>query len=65
MSDLPAQRMILQRYGKAWKDGRRIFHQELKAEAVGKFRPVEEMATVQFLKALLDSPNDLMNHLRQ
>ena len=53
------------RYGDYWKDCMRAFHQEFQPDAVKKFRPVEEKATHHLLLNLLESPNDLMDHLRQ
>lgn len=53
------------RYGGYWKDCRRAFHQDFQSDAVKKFRPIEEKAAHQLLVQLLESSDDLMQHLRQ
>jgi hypothetical protein len=52
-------------YGQSWKDHRKIFHQELNLTGVIRCRPHILVVTRKFLRAILQSPDDFMEHLRQ
>ncbi|PSR72560.1 hypothetical protein PHLCEN_2v11553 [Hermanssonia centrifuga] len=56
--------LAFQRYNTEWRDARRVFHQEFHPQAVRRFRDTEEKSTHQFLRNLLDHPDDVMAHLR-
>ncbi|KAG6908819.1 hypothetical protein DXG01_003172 [Tephrocybe rancida] len=47
------------------RDHRRLLHHELHSSAAMRFHPHEIKATHGLLRRLLDSPDDLMEHLRQ
>ncbi|OCH96215.1 cytochrome P450 [Obba rivulosa] len=51
-------------YDNAWRDGRKMFHQEFHPTAVKRFRPVELEYVHQFLQSLLSTPHDVLEHLR-
>ncbi|THH14926.1 hypothetical protein EW146_g5474 [Bondarzewia mesenterica] len=51
-------------YGQRWRDMRKAFHQYFHPTATLQYHPIEERATVELLKRLLDTPEDFIEHLR-
>ncbi|KAG6895072.1 hypothetical protein C0993_010209, partial [Termitomyces sp. T159_Od127] len=49
----------------AWRQHRRLMHQEFNVTAAISFRPYQLQAAHRLLRALLDSPDDLDGNLRQ
>ncbi|KAF4598059.1 hypothetical protein EYR38_006453 [Pleurotus pulmonarius] len=52
-------------YGEDWRQCRKLFHHEFHPVASRRFQPREIKATNQFLRALLETPEDYVEHLRQ
>ncbi|OJT02060.1 O-methylsterigmatocystin oxidoreductase [Trametes pubescens] len=52
------------RYGQWWRDHRRAFWQVFRPEKVGDYRDVERGFAHELLAKLLESPQDLEQHLR-
>lgn len=54
-------------YGEAWKERRKIFHQNLNASASRQYRPVSLTVTRKLLRRILDDPEsqiNILSHLR-
>ncbi|KAF8902856.1 cytochrome P450 [Mucidula mucida] len=52
-------------YSERWRKYRRLFHESFNQHAVDAYYPVQIAATNLFLKNLMDSPQDHMNHVQQ
>ena len=52
-------------YGAAWRKHRKIFHEHFHPNIVSKYQPIQVEAAKTFLRRLLASPDDFMDHTRQ
>lgn len=52
-------------YGNTWRAMRRLLHQQFHPQASLQYRPAEIEGTHDFLRRLLDSPNDFFEHVTQ
>ncbi|KAF8874760.1 cytochrome P450 [Infundibulicybe gibba] len=52
------------RYGVRWRRHRRLFHEHFRSNAVSKYHPVQSYETRVFLRRLLQSPENLREHIR-
>ncbi|KAI0749864.1 cytochrome P450 98A3 [Daedaleopsis nitida] len=55
---------VLMNYGPEWRTHRRAFHQQMNAEVVGKYEPIQLNASRNMLRRILDSPKDWDSHLK-
>ncbi|KAF8868343.1 cytochrome P450 [Infundibulicybe gibba] len=51
-------------YGANWRLRRRMFHAQYNKSVVKKYQPIQEREASRFLARLLDSPQDLVSHIR-
>ncbi|EMD42005.1 hypothetical protein CERSUDRAFT_110546 [Gelatoporia subvermispora B] len=56
--------LAFRRYDGAWRDSRKMFHQEFHPAAVKRFRPTELNAVRHFLQDLLSTPDEFLEHVR-
>ncbi|KDQ55433.1 hypothetical protein JAAARDRAFT_37446 [Jaapia argillacea MUCL 33604] len=54
----------MMRYGDRWKKHRLVFDRQFKSSVAPAYRPIQAAQCHLFLRRLLDSPNDLLEHLR-
>lgn len=52
-------------YGEYFRQRRRLMHQVLSQRPVQVFWPAVEQQTAKFLNRLLDTPEQLVDHIRQ
>ena len=57
--------MIVLRYGQEWRTHRRVFHQELLPNVVVQYQPLQRRVTHQLLHDLLETPQELFQHIEQ
>lgn len=50
-------------YGERWRLHRRFFHQTFRLEAIPGFLPLQHRKGCQLLRQLLDTPEQLMEHV--
>jgi len=60
-----AWHLAFQPYGDAWKKRRAILHQEFQGSSLLQHRPHQLESARTFLRRLLQTPDDFMEHLRQ
>ncbi|OCH84858.1 hypothetical protein OBBRIDRAFT_358246 [Obba rivulosa] len=53
---------MLMCYNYAWRDSRKMLHQDFH---VNGFRPIQLEAAQHFVRTLLPTPNEVLEHLRQ
>ncbi|KAL0958951.1 hypothetical protein HGRIS_014263 [Hohenbuehelia grisea] len=51
-------------YGERWRRHRKLFHRQFQPSVVNSFFPIHIRETHALLKRLLDTPDDMINHLR-
>ncbi|KIJ43395.1 hypothetical protein M422DRAFT_169954 [Sphaerobolus stellatus SS14] len=51
-------------YGLRWRRHRKVFHQYFNSGVVAKYKPIHNKEKVVFLQRLLESPENLMGHIR-
>lgn len=56
--------LAFRRYGGPWRDSRRVLRQEFGPDVVSRYRPVEEKATHELLKNILQAPERVLDHFR-
>ena len=52
-------------YGATWRKYRKAFHEHFQLNVVSKYQPIQAEAAKTFLRRLLASPDDFMDHMRQ
>lgn len=52
------------RYGETWKASRRVLHQLLHEAAAKRYIPQQTRHNVEFLRNLLQKPQDFYDHVR-
>ncbi|KAF8883978.1 cytochrome P450 [Infundibulicybe gibba] len=52
-------------YGRRWRRQRQLFHGRFHMNTVSKYLPVQSCGTRRLLLALLESPNEFRDHIRQ
>ena len=52
-------------YGATWRRYRKAFHEHFHPNIVSKYQPTQAEAAKTFLRRLLASPDDFMDHIRQ
>ena len=52
-------------YGATWRRRRKAFHEHFHPNIVSKYQPIQAKAAKTFLRRLLASPDDFMDHMRQ
>ncbi|KAI0740352.1 cytochrome P450 98A3 [Earliella scabrosa] len=55
---------ILMNYGAEWRQHRRAFHQQMTADVIPQYEPIQLKATRNLLRSVLHSPKDVGTHLR-
>jgi cytochrome P450 len=51
------------RYGDKWREHRKLFHAHYQPKAVEKYTPIQTRAARQMLDALLQTPEEFMDHI--
>ncbi|EDR09902.1 uncharacterized protein LACBIDRAFT_233802 [Laccaria bicolor S238N-H82] len=51
-------------YGATWRSHRKAFHEHFHSNIVSKYQPIQAEAAKTFLRRLLASPDDFMEHMR-
>lgn len=54
---------VLMRYGDRWRLQRRLFHQAFRADAVSKYRAMQQRKSHQLLSAIFEDPEACFEHL--
>ena len=54
---------VMLHYGDRWRLHRRFFHQTFRVDAVPRFLPIQHRKACQLLRRLLDSPEQLGEHV--
>jgi hypothetical protein len=58
--------LVLQRYGERLRGYRRLFYKVIGTDqSMSEYYPVEEIETHKFIKRLLETPQDLADHIRK
>ena len=52
-------------YGAKWRRYRKAFHEHFQPNIVPNYQPIQLEATKSFLRRLLATPDDFMDHIRQ
>ncbi|KAI0057847.1 cytochrome P450 [Artomyces pyxidatus] len=52
-------------FGSKWRGLRQAFYDHFQPSATLKYRPIEERTAQEFLRHLLDSPDDFIQHIKQ
>lgn len=50
-------------YGQEWRRQRKLMHSEVQQQLVRRFNPNQESTTHEFLRRVLDTPNDFLEHI--
>ncbi|EJD42940.1 putative CyP450 monooxygenase [Auricularia subglabra TFB-10046 SS5] len=51
-------------YGEGWRERRRVFHHHFHLEASKQYRDLQTRSNIAFLRALSETPNDFIEHIR-
>lgn len=51
-------------YNDWWKNSRKLFHKHFNPSAVVQFQPKKLKAAHDFLRRLVDAPNDFRDHVK-
>lgn len=51
-------------YGEPWRERRRVFHHHFHLEASKQYRDLQTRSNIAFLRALLRTPDDFIEHIR-
>ena len=57
--------LVFMPYGASWRRYRKAFHEHFHPNIVSKYQPIQAEAAKTFLRRLLASPDDFMDHIRQ
>lgn len=57
--------MALMPYGSDWREHRKMFHQYFEPNAIGQYEEVTQQEVGACLSRFLETPEDVVGHLRQ
>ena len=57
--------MALMPYGSDWREHRKMFHQYFEPNAIGQYEEVTQQEVGACLFRFLETPEDVVGHLRQ